>query len=143
MTLPAAAPALGGGNTERGTGGAFLPTRVMEVELAGPMPKLVHDGHYGRAWVLVRLHTEPIGVCVITLPRAGISPDALAEIIWRDLNSVIAERFATAGHAAPAALTGSGLTVAPEAWPFLQRRAEVLADAPFISVVICTRDRPE
>ncbi|HXT93541.1 MAG TPA: hypothetical protein VN714_30295, partial [Trebonia sp.] len=132
MTLPAAAPALGGGNAERGTGGAFLPTRVLEVELAGPLPKLDYDGHYGRAWILVRLHTEPIGVCVIALPREGIAPDALAQIIWRDLNTVIIERFAAAGLAAPAALTGSGLTVAPEAWPFLRRRAEVLADAPFI-----------
>ena len=143
MTLPAAAPPLGGGNAERSTGGAFLPTRVMEVELSGPLPRLDHDGQYGRAWILVRLHTEPIGVCVVTLPRQGISPDALAAIIWRDLNSVIAERFAAAGLAAPAALTGGGLRVAPEAWPFLRRRAEVLADAPFISVVICTRDRPE
>ena len=143
MTLPAAAPALGDGNAERGTGGAFLPTRVMEVDLAGPLPRLDHDGHYGRAWILVRLHTEPIGVCVVTLPRQGIGPDALAEIFWRDLNTVIAQRFAAAGLAAPTALTGSGLTVTEEAWPFLRRRAEVLADAPFISVVICTRDRPE
>ncbi len=143
MTLPAAAPPLGGGNAERSTGGGFLPTRVMEVELSGPLPRLDHDGQYGRAWILVRLHTEPIGVCVVTLPRQGISPDALAAIIWRDLNGVIAERFAAAGLAAPAALAGGGLRVAPEAWPFLRRRAQVLADAPFISVVICTRDRPE
>ena len=98
MTLPAAAPALGGGNAERGTVGVFLPTRVMEVELAGPLPRLDHDGHYGRAWILVRLHTEPIGVCAVTLPRQGISQDALAEIIWRNLNNVIAERFAVAGR---------------------------------------------
>ena len=29
----------------------------------------------------------------------------------------------------------------PAAWPFLRRRREVLAAAPFISVVVCTRDR--
>src|SRR5262249_22508767 len=40
-------------------------------------------------------------------------------------------------------LTTAGLTADPLQWPFLRRRAAVLADAPFISVVVCTRDRPE
>ena len=38
-------------------------------------------------------------------------------------------------------LTGSGLASDPAAWPFLLRRREVLAAAPFISIVVCTRDR--
>ena len=80
MTLPAAAPALHAAKSERNAGGGFLPTRVIEVELTEPLPKLDHDGHYGRAWILARLHTEPIGVCVVTLPREGIAPDALAEL---------------------------------------------------------------
>jgi glycosyltransferase involved in cell wall biosynthesis len=120
-----------------------LPTRVIEVELTGPLPRLDHDGHYGRAWILVRLYTEPIGVCVVTLPREGIAPDALAEIVWHELNGPVAKRFADAGLTAPTALTGRGLAAEPDRWPFLRNRAAVLADAPFISVVICTRDRPE
>jgi GT2 family glycosyltransferase len=120
-----------------------LPTRVIEVELTERLPSLDRDGHYGRAWILVRLHTEPIGVCVVTLPPGGVKPDALAEIIWRDLSGVVAERFAAAGLPVPTALTEAGLTADPQVWPFLRRRAEVLAGAPFISVVICTRDRPE
>jgi O-antigen biosynthesis protein len=115
----------------------------MEVELTEPLPKLDHDGHYGRAWILVKLYTEAIGVCVVTLPREGIAPDALAEILWRELNGPVAKRFVDAGRAAPTALTGSGLAAEPDDWPFLRRRAAVLADAPFISVVICTRGRPE
>jgi GT2 family glycosyltransferase len=143
VTLPAAVSARHAEDSERGTSGGFLPTRVIEVELAGRLPKLDNDGRYGRAWILVRLHTEPIGVCMVTLPREGISPDALAETIWRELGDAVAERFTAAGLAVPTALTGAGLSVDPNAWPFLRRRAEVLADAPFISVVICTRDRPE
>lgn len=148
MTLPAADSVLPIEKQERHATGGFLPTRVIEVELTEPLPGLDHDGHYGRAWILVRLHTEPLGVCVVTLPREGISPDALAGVIWHELNSVVADRFVAAGLAAPSALTGAGLTGAdvaadPGAWPFLRRRAEVLADAPFISVVVCTRDRPE
>jgi len=143
MTLPAAVPALHTEKTERSTSGAFLPTRVMEVELTEPLPRLDHDGHYGRAWILVRLHTEPIGVCVVTLPREGIAPDALAEILWRELNGPVAKRFGDAGLTVPTTLTGSGLTAEAAAWPFLRRHAAVLADAPFISVVICTRGRPD
>lgn len=143
MTLPAAPSALHAEKAERHVSGAFLPTRIIEVELTERLPRLDHDGHYGRAWVLVRLHTEPVGVCVVTLPGDGVEPDALGEIIWRELGSALAGRFAAAGLPAPTALTAAGLAVDPEAWPFLRRRAEVLADAPFISVVICTRDRTE
>jgi len=142
MTLPAV-PALHAEKTERSTSGGFLPTRVMEVELTESLPRLDHDGHYGRAWILVKLHTEPIGVCVVTLPREGIAPDALAEILWREVNGPVAKRFVNAGLTAPTMLTGGGLAADSDAWPFLRHRAAVLADAPFISVVICTRGRPE
>ena len=143
MTLPAAAPALRAMKSERNISGAFLPTRVIEVELTEPLPRLDHDGHYGRAWILARLHTEPIGVCVVTLPREGVSPDALATLLWPDLSGPVAERFEAAGLAAPTALPTSGLVADPAAWPFLRNRAAMLASAPFVSVVVCTRDRPE
>ena len=143
MTLPAAAPALHPAKSERNTSGGFLPTRVIEVELTKPLPKLAPDGHYGRVWILARLYTEPIGVCVVTLPREGITPDALGAQLWTKLNGPIAQRFAAAGRTAPAALPGSGLAAEPDGWPFLRDRAALLANAPFISVVICTRDRPE
>jgi O-antigen biosynthesis protein len=143
VTLPAASTALHGEISERGTSGGFTPARVIEVELTGPLPKLDNDGHYGRVWILARLHTEPVGVCVVTLPKEGISPDGLAALLWRELDEPLAERFAAAGLTRPAALTGSGLVVEPGAWPFLRRRSATLANAPFISVVVCTRDRPD
>jgi O-antigen biosynthesis protein len=143
MTLPAAVPALHDEKSERSVSGGFLPTRVIEVELTESLPRLDHDGRYGRAWILARLHTEPIGVCVVALPSEGIAADALAEIIWRELNGPVAKRFAAAGLTPPAALTADGLVAEPDAWPFLRNRSAVLADAPFISVVICTRDRPD
>lgn len=143
MTVPAAAPALHGGKSGRDAGGGFLPTRILEVELTEPLPKLENDGRYGRAFILARLHTEPVGVCVITLPPAGIAPDALAELMWPELSGPVGQRFAAAGLTAPAALTGKGLTADGDGWPFLRERAALLASAPFISVVVCTRDRPE
>jgi O-antigen biosynthesis protein len=141
MTLPAA-PTLHAGRSERGTGG-FTPARVMEVELTEPLPRLDHDGHYGRAWILARLHSEPVGVCVITLPKEGVEPDALAALLWPELAEPVANRFAAAGLTRPAELTASGLAADPDAWPFLRDRAAAVASAPFVSVVVCTRDRPD
>lgn len=143
MTLPAAAPALHADGSGPDARGYFSPARIVEVELTQPLPRLDGGGHYGRAWILVRLHTEPIGVCVTPLPQAGIDPDALAALIWRDLSEPVAERFAAAGLDRPVKLTRGGLRAEPGSWPYLRRRAELLADAPFISVVVCTRDRPE
>ena len=40
-------------------------------------------------------------------------------------------------------LPGAGLGGVADEWPFLRRRAEVLTEAPFISVVVCTQDRAE
>lgn len=142
MTLPAAVPARHE-QSQRSISGGFLPTQVIEIELTERLPRLSRAGNFGRAWILVRLHTEPIGVCVVTLLDEGISPDKLGEILWREVGGAIVGRFVSAGLPAPTALTGDGLATMPDAWPFLRRRAEVLADAPFISVVVCTRDRPE
>lgn len=143
MTLPGAAPALPAEARESGTSGAFSPARILEVELTKPLPRLDYDGHYGRAWILARLHTEGIGVCIFPLGEAGVSPDQLAALLWRELAAPIAERFTAAGLPAPAGLTGAGLAVEPGTWPFLRRRTAILADGPFISVVVCTRGRPE
>jgi glycosyltransferase involved in cell wall biosynthesis len=143
MTLPTASTtAADAVKTARG-GDDFSPTRIVEVEVTEPLPKLDGEGRYGNAWILVRLHSEPIGVCVAALPAGGLDPDLLAQQLWAELGEVIAVRFAAAGLPRPAGLTAAGFAADPSGWPFLQRRAEVLADAPFISVVICTRDRPE
>jgi glycosyltransferase involved in cell wall biosynthesis len=142
MTLPAAA-SLQAGTYERAAGGGFTPTRVTEVELTEPLPKLDCDGHYGRAWILVRLHTEPVGVCVAPLPSGGLDAAELAARLWDELGETIAGRFAAAGLPRPDGLTSDGLTAPADAWPFLRDRTAALANAPFISVVVCTRDRPE
>jgi O-antigen biosynthesis protein len=88
------------------------------------------------------MHTEPLGLFDAPLPAEGLSPDQLGELLWRNLGPIIADRFASAGHQPPPTLTGEGLAADPDTWPFTRHRAAVLADAPPISVVVCTRDRP-
>jgi O-antigen biosynthesis protein len=92
--------------------------------------------------VLARLHTEPVGLCTAPLGSEGISSDQLAAALWRTLRDPISERFAAAGLDPPSALAGDGLETDPDTWPFSRLRFAVLADAPMISIVVCTRDRP-
>ncbi len=101
MTLPTAATAVDAGKSSRGGGGDFSPMRIVEVELTAPLPRLDGEGHYGRAWILARLHSEPIGVCVAELPPGGLDPARLAAQLWDELGGLIAERFAAA-RAGPA-----------------------------------------
>ena len=114
---------------------------MMEVELSEPLPAVGYDGQHGRAWVLARLHDEPVGACIIQLDERGLTPGQLGALLWPELSEPVTRRFAQAGLPRPTTLTGSGLASDRAAWPFLLQRREVLAAAPFISVVVCTRDR--
>ena len=124
-------------------GEAFSPIRVVDVELTKPLPSIRYDGRSRDVWVLGRLHTEPVGACVVHLGQEGLTPGQLSMQLWRELRKPVTERFTAAGLSVPGELSGSGLESDPLAWPFLRRRSELLAAAPFISVVICTRDRPD
>jgi O-antigen biosynthesis protein len=128
---------------ELNTGETFSPSRIVEVELTDPLPRLEPSDRYGSAYVLARLHTEPIGVVTIGLGDKGVSPDELATRLWGELRAPIAERYVAAGLTGPAELTEAGLQIEPDAWPFLRNRSATLADAPSISVVLCTRDRAD
>jgi glycosyltransferase involved in cell wall biosynthesis len=121
---------------------AFCGLKVMEVELCRPLPAVSLDRKYQRLWVLARLESEPVGTCRVDLEVPELSPGHLGEILWRELGDVIAERFAAAGLPAPHTLTGRGIDVDPESWPFLRARSRIFAAPPYISVVICTCNRP-
>lgn len=126
-----------------GVGQGFAPARIIEVELTEPLPSVPSGGPHRRVWVLARLHTEPIGVCEAALGDDGITPDELAALLWPELREPIVERFVAAGLAVPPALTSDGLRADPDTWPFLLECSRLLANAPAISVVVCTRDRPD
>lgn len=120
----------------------FWPVRMMDVELSAPLPAVTYDGHR-RMWVLGRLHTEPVGTCIVELGQAGLTPDQFGARLWPEFGEAITARFAAAGLPNPSELTGNGVETDPTTWPFLRDRLAVLTRAPFISVVICTRDRSD
>jgi GT2 family glycosyltransferase len=167
MKTSAVDPRPQAGLAAAGTGPGFRPARILDVELTHPLPQVPGGEPYRRVWVLARLHTEPLGLCEAALPAEGLLPGQLAALLWRDLGPAIAARFDDAGQQPPVSLTADGLPVGelaagglaasglavgglavgglaadPGTWPPARRRAVILAGAPPISVVVCTRDRP-
>jgi hypothetical protein len=119
-----------------------LPAAVLDIELAEPLRTIAAVGADGRrvaqAWLLVRLFSEPIGTLLLDVPVQGLRPADLAAAIDAEFHAVLAPRLAEV-DLADVPLTGITPLVEPA---FLARRREVLADAPAITVVICTRERP-
>ncbi len=123
--------------------GEVRPAVVLDVEVSDPLPTVAGIGADGRrvlqAWILVRLFTEPIGTVLLDVPLQGLRPIDLAGAIRAELGAALAPKLAEVGLDA---LPTDGIT--PQAEPaFLARRREVLAGAPPITVVVCTRERPD
>ncbi|MDT5032854.1 MAG: hypothetical protein QOC94_3025 [Actinoplanes sp.] len=122
--------------------GAVRPAAVLDLDLCDPLPTvaaIAPDGvRVERAWVLVRLFTEPIGTLLVDVPETGLRPGDLAAAADVALGAALRPRLAELGLSA---LPIDGITPATEP-AFLARRREVLATAPPITVVICTRERP-
>lgn len=125
---------------------AFRPALILECELTDPLPRIhastSHESGVGqRAVVLVRLATEPIGSISVVVPPAGIGPVELGALIEQELGDEIRARYRAAGLPGSSRFDDRPVTV-PASWPFLAERAAVLASAPPVSVILCTRDRP-
>jgi glycosyltransferase involved in cell wall biosynthesis len=119
-----------------------LPASVHDIEISDALPAIAAVRPDGRrvsqAWMLVRLFTEPIGTLLVDVPERGLRPADLAGAIEAELGDLLAPKLA---DLALTALPIDGIT--PLAEPaFLARRREVLRDAPPITVVVCTRERP-
>ena len=125
----------------------FTPIRMLEVELSGPLPAVPatrnRDGTvYTRAWALVRLHDEPLGMVELTLPEGTIAADALARAIWNALRVEINDHLHADGMAELTALDVAGVS-GPAQQPCALARKRAVAGNPLISVIIATRDRTE
>jgi len=125
----------------------FEPKRIVEVEIGKPLPDIEpYDAGrkrtYRRALIVVRLHSHPIGVLPLAVPAEGIRPTDLAAAIWDVLGSTIVRHLSEDGITCLDPLSASGL---PEidGPPCLARRRHALENAPLVSVIVATRDRPE
>ena len=128
-------------------GPAFQPLRVLEIEIGNRLPDIERaeaapGQPYERALVLVRLHTQPLGALELPLEQGSLSASACATAIWHSLAAEIRAHLLQDGLPAPLSLEAAGLPSAQIPTCLLARQA-LLADAPFVSVVVGTRDRPD
>jgi GT2 family glycosyltransferase len=128
----------------------FEPIRLAEVELGQPLPRLgperTPDGRtYRHVLVFVRLHTEPLALCEVDLDADGsLAPAALARALWPEVGERVRGHLAADGVEAPAALGEGGIETAGGGEPrCVVQRAEFLARAPQLTVLIPSRERPE
>lgn len=120
------------------SGEPFSEWILLDCEITEPLPHITGPAGTS-ALVLVRLHSEPIGHLRIELTDGGLPATRLADEITRSVGGVIAQRL----QDPRVTLTADGLAHQSAQPAYLTGRAEVLRDAPEISVVICTRDRTE
>jgi glycosyltransferase involved in cell wall biosynthesis len=119
---------------------------VLECDIAAGLDPVAALDERGEPWtgveILVRAFTEPLGVVRLPIGPGGISAVELAEAIVADLETEVAERVRACGRRWSGMLSTDGLdaVVAP---PFLVGRARAAKRSPSVTVVICTRDRPE
>src|SRR5258708_20809684 len=129
------------------SGSGFVPVLIREIELGQPLPTIsVFDDKkgrcYQRAHCLVRLHTQPLGLVDFTFDTGELSPDVYASRIWQALGEQINAHLREDGLPEVTMLDAAGLPGlhTPRC---LHEREAFLQRAPFASVVISTRDRPD
>lgn len=124
---------------------ALAPARILEIELAQPLPAIAacdeQGRSYQRALCVVRLHTQPLGVVEFQFDEQGVSAAHCAQQVWQRLHGQINEHLRQDALPPITELTPLGQPVsAPRC---VQEREEFLAHAPFVSVIVPTHDRPE
>lgn len=95
----------------------------------------------GTALVLVRLHTHPLGLIVLDT-EVGRSSRACAQAVRAALGGAVDAHLAMDGLAPADPLEVEGCP-APSPAPCLGRRVAALEQAPLVSVIVATRNRPE
>jgi GT2 family glycosyltransferase len=118
------------------------PTKVVEVELGRPLapiaPATDASARYPVAFVLVRLHGEPLGTVSLKLHDGEVDVETLTAQIRRDLGHRIADHLARDGATGDVRFKHDGSVDAPS-----RCAAQSAVDAwPLSSVIVCTRDRP-
>ena len=123
----------------------LAPAQILEIELGQSLPGISAfddraGNHYQRAFCLVRLHSQPLGMVEFPLTESGICPHLVAEHIWLTLNMKINEHLQQDGLSPVIRLDSDGLpsSCTPRC---IEEREPFFAHAPFVSIIISTHDR--
>ena len=126
--------------------GSFRRFFVAQWDILHPFPtiQLEEFGDQGRTRVhlLVRIGTEPLGYTDFEVDNIGSLPSAAAASASLSFRSKINARLAESGLPLISEIPVVGLQLDPNQLAFVAEREQLLENAPDISVVLCTRDRP-
>jgi glycosyltransferase involved in cell wall biosynthesis len=119
---------------------------VLDIELTAPVAGLQRTAPNGRqadrAWALVRLFGEPLGLDVLDIPPEGLSSEAVEALVLDRRLTHLAQRLGIdGGKAGRDTVLEAARTMGGTA--FSRAHAEFVARAPRCSVVVCTRERPD
>lgn len=142
----------GWGNTLAGVSevqsrAGFVPAYVGEIELGGPIERIVtplrEDGsHYTVARVVVRLHGTPLAIATLPLTAAGtVDPEEIVDGLNAQVANEIAEHLKGDGLRATT-LTTDGLPAKGRQRCQGPAPASLATAQPLVTVLICTRDHP-
>jgi GT2 family glycosyltransferase len=122
----------------------FIPYQIAEVELSQPLTDLHPTAGLETqpALVLVRLHSMPLGTIELEIANGGLPADQFSARIWQELGQEINTHLREDGLPAVEGIDIHGLH-APQQPNCLRERTHLLQDAPFVSIIVATRDRLE
>lgn len=126
---------------------AYRPVHILEMEIGDQLQPIepaddTSGNRYTTAWIVVRLHSRPLGIVEVELDPDQLSAEACAKYIWEALNREIVAHLREDGLPPVSSLTPVGIS-APDTPACIRERNEFLSSAPFVSVIIPTRDRVE
>lgn len=126
----------------------FTPVRIVEIELGQPhLPTITaYDTKagrtYRRAMCIVRLHTQPLGTIDIEIHKATVGPQEYNMMIWNALSEQINEHLRKDGL--PEVSRPGDFGICCHGIPrCIEERQAFLADAPFVSIIVPTHNRPD
>lgn len=125
----------------------FRPIQLLDVELSQPLEPLparvdLEGRPYGKALALVRLHDRPVATVEFEIPADGLNVEMLADRLRHGLASAETAYLLGTQALRPAGREVEIVSAISPAASVLERTA-FLARAPFASVVIATRNRPD
>ncbi len=126
---------------------ALIPACVVEIEISRPLPALKAfnekmEQRYGRAFCIVRIHTQPLGMVEIPFIKDTLEPEEYVQRLWDTFHTKIIDHLRQDGLPVPLHLDAAGLSFA-DTPHCIEVREKFYAEAPFASVIVSTRDRPE
>ncbi|HET8912961.1 MAG TPA: glycosyltransferase [Ktedonobacteraceae bacterium] len=125
----------------------YSPMRILEIELNECLPSLLSvdvktGNRYNRAMCLMRLHRQPLGFIELPLSGDETPPASYIQSIWDALGGQINAHLLRDNLPPVTSLEASGIPT-PDQPACREERERFLADAPFVSVIVPTHNRPD